>query len=53
MKSHYEVQEYTRLTSHIAFYNHDVSRTIAKKALVGLNKASAEETYTFIAVICG
>jgi hypothetical protein len=53
MKSHYEVQEYTRLIAHIAFNNHDVSRTIAKKAIVGLNKASADETYTYITVICG
>ena len=51
-KTHYEVQEYTRMISHIAFNNHDISRKIAKKAIVGLNKAQADETFTYISVIC-
>ena len=51
MKCHYEVLEYSRLLSHISFYNAEVSRVICKKALVGLNKASADETFNFIQVI--
>ncbi len=43
LRTPYEFQEFSRLLCHIAFENHDYSKMLARRSLVGLNKASADE----------
>jgi hypothetical protein len=51
LKGNYELTEFVRLISHICFMNFTYSRVVAKIVLVGLNKASADETFSFITLI--
>jgi len=52
LKSSYDGIEQSRLIAHLSCENREFSRIACKKALIGLNKASADETHTYIRVIC-
>ena len=51
LKSNYELAEFVRLIGHMCFNNLSYSRMVSKTALKGLNKASADETFSFITLI--
>lgn len=43
--------EFARLLAHLSCENKEFSRIVAKRAIIGLNKASGDETATYIRVI--
>ena len=40
-----------RLICHICYMNFTYSRMVAKVVLIGLNKASADETFSYISLV--
>lgn len=44
LKSSYSLVEFCNLLTHLSFENKYYSKVLAKRALIGLNKASGDET---------
>jgi hypothetical protein len=51
LKGNYELVEFVRLICHICYGNFTYSRMVAKVVLIGLNKASADETFSYISLV--
>jgi hypothetical protein len=51
LKGNYELLEFVRLICHICYGNFTYSRMVAKVVLIGLNKASADETFSYISLV--
>ena len=51
LKGNYELLEFVRLICHICYGNFTYSRMVTKVVLIGLNKASADETFSYISLV--
>ena len=51
LKGNYELLAFVRLISHICYGNFTFSRIFAKFVLIGLSKASADETFSYISLV--
>jgi len=51
LKGNYELIEFVRLITHICSFNFSYSRMVSKEVLIGLNKAAADETFSYITLI--
>lgn len=47
----YEALEFSRLIGHLCFENYDTSLRVSKKIITAINKASSDESHTFLNVI--
>lgn len=52
MKFGYECIELGRLAGHVSFENYEIAQKIAKKILIGINKANGDDVLPYLNVLC-
>lgn len=51
LRSQYESLELARLLTHLSYENYDFSKTVARRALIGINKANSDEIQGYLLLI--